>query len=141
MGQSSQVRWQRLGLAAFAHARRSPCACATQQALPGCMCRERGAGGRPQAELTCLEGQEAVWSDAVEGAVVAACGTPHFAAVGLQDGFVVVSWSWGWAPALWRQPAGSVWCDGRSKVWLWPTGKQRSADSVGWSAALLALAG
>lgn len=54
-------------------------------------CRERGTSGRPQAELSCFRGSKALWSDLVNGLVVAACGTPNFAAVGLQDGSLLVS--------------------------------------------------
>jgi hypothetical protein len=47
-------------------------------------------GARQQAEVACLQGREVVWSDSLQGAAVAACGTPNFAAVGLADGQLVV---------------------------------------------------
>lgn len=53
-------------------------------------CRERGSRGRPQADINCLQGKEVVWSDIVQGAAVAACGSQHFAAVALQDGHLLV---------------------------------------------------
>ncbi|PSC72094.1 HIRA isoform X1 [Micractinium conductrix] len=48
--------------------------------------RERGGGSRLQAEVSCVEGRATVWTDALRGAAVAACGTHNFAAVGLADG-------------------------------------------------------
>lgn len=52
-----------------------------------------GSGGQLQAEVVCLEGRSAapLWSDALRGAAVAACGTHNFAAVGTADGQLLVS--------------------------------------------------
>lgn len=52
--------------------------------------RERGGGSRLQAEVSCVEGRATVWTDALRGAAVAACGTHNFAAVGLADGQLMV---------------------------------------------------
>ncbi|KAL4452249.1 hypothetical protein ABPG75_007911 [Micractinium tetrahymenae] len=56
--------------------------------------RERGggsaaggsAGAKIQADVECLEGGTAAWTDRLQGAAVAACGTHNFAAVALADG-------------------------------------------------------
>lgn len=60
--------------------------------------RERavaGGGGRAaarvQADVECLEGGSPLWTDRLQGAAVAACGTHNFAAVALSDGQLVVS--------------------------------------------------
>ncbi len=45
-----------------------------------------------------MQGREVVWSDVAAGQAVCACGTPCFAAVGMQDGSVLVSGP----AALWR---------------------------------------
>ena len=49
-------------------------------------------GSRRQADVACLEGRgvSPVWSDTLRGAAVAACGTHNFAAVGLEDGQLLV---------------------------------------------------
>ena len=52
--------------------------------------RERGLGGRAQADLQCSEGSSVKWSDSVRGVAVAVCGTANFAAVGLADGQLLV---------------------------------------------------
>ncbi|KAL4441231.1 hypothetical protein ABPG77_011468 [Micractinium sp. CCAP 211/92] len=48
------------------------------------------AGSRVQADVECLEGGAALWTDRLQGAAVAACGTHNFAAVALADGQLVL---------------------------------------------------
>lgn len=82
----------------------------------------RGAagGGRWQADVACLKGRGAapLWSDTLRSAAVAACGTHNFAAVGTDDGQLVVSAGRGlgvvqhrlvlWADVIVRGACGSA---------------------------------
>lgn len=52
--------------------------------------RDRGPGGRPQADLQCSEGSTVQWTDSASGLAAAACGSPNFAAVGMADGSLLL---------------------------------------------------
>jgi hypothetical protein len=49
-----------------------------------------GPPAAPQAQITCSVGGKRVWAETLAGRVMAITGSPHFAAVGFQDGTLQV---------------------------------------------------